>query len=321
MASDEDMHDPDLKAAIAASLQSPEGSGDANDSAPSERPEGVVDLTADSDDEAVEVYPKSKSVVESESEDEEVEDEELRRAMKMSMRAPEETDSSDDDDDAELKRAIQMSMQDEPENGGDASKPETSGGKEDDNTALLSRVNEESTSKPEPFQAMPLSGLDRKQMEQERLARLAKRKAEETPTNQPEAKQARTETLPGGIRGSKSPPRSPRKGNIVSSDGKSKSQSDKPSTTPSVQFPTGVVKKTWNQHCPRNGDDIKIEEVFQASDLELAVLSSFMWEMEWIFSKMDTKSTRFLLIMQAKEESTVCLHPFLTKVILTMLSW
>lgn len=47
MASDEDMHDPDLKAAIAASLQSPEGSGDANDSAPSESPKGLVDLTAD----------------------------------------------------------------------------------------------------------------------------------------------------------------------------------------------------------------------------------------------------------------------------------
>lgn len=309
MANDEDMHDPDLKAAIAASLQSPEGSGDANDSAHGESPKGVVDLTADSDDEVVEVYPKSKSVVESESDDEEVEDDELRRAIMLSMRATEEIDSSDDGY-AELERAILISMQDEPKNGGDASKPETSGGEEDDNMALPSRAKEESTSKPEPSQAMPLSGLDRKQMEQERLARLAKRKAEETPTNQPEAKQARTETLPGGVRGSKSSPRSPRKGKVVSSDGKSKSQSDKPSTTPSVQFPAGVVKKTWNQHCPRNGDDIKIEEVFQASDLELAVLSSFMWEMEWIFSKMDTKSTRFLLIMQAKEESTVCLHPF-----------
>ena len=310
MASDEDLSDPELKAAIAASLQSSEGPGDSNGPAPSEDPKGVVDLTADSDDDVVEVYPKSKSVVGSESEDEEVEDEELRRAIQMSIRASEEADSNDDDnDDTALKKTIQMSLQNELGNGNDASKPETSGNEEDDSTDLPSRAKEDSTPKPKPSQTTPLSGLDRKQMEQERLARLAKRKAKEAPTSQPEAKQTRTETLPSGIRGSKSPPRSPKKGNNLSSDGKSKTQPGNPSPTPSVQFPTGVVKKTWNRHCPRNGDDIKIEEVFQASDLELAVLSSFMWDMEWIFSNMDTKNTRFLLIMQAKEESTVCLHP------------
>lgn len=291
MASDDDLDDPDLKAAIAASLQSLDVSGNANASSSSERPKGVVDLTADSDDEVVEVYPKSKSVVESETddedeEDEEVEDEDLRRAIKMSMRASEEPHNSDTDDDgSELKRAIQMSLQNEPETSGE--------------TSIPSRVKDP----PKPStQPTSLSGLDRKQMEQERLARLAKRKAEEAPTSQPEAKQTRTES-PSSIRGPEGSSRSPVKGAR-----ESKSQLD-PSSTPSVQFPTGVVKKTWNRHCPRNGDDIKIEEVFQASDLELAVLSSFMWDMEWMFSKMETKSTRFLLVMQAKEESTVCEHP------------
>ena len=169
-------------------------------------------------------------------------------------------------------------------------------------------------SKPEPSRMMPLLGLDRKQMEQERLARLAKRKAEEAPTNQPEAKQLRTEASSGGqvVKSPKIPSRtmSPRKEKSTSSDGQSKNKPNNPSTTPSVQFPTGVVKKTWNRHCPRNDDDIKIEEVFQAADLELAVLSSFMWDMEWIFSNLNTKSTRFLLIMQAKEESTVCCDPY-----------
>ena len=35
------------------------------------------------------------------------------------------------------------------------------------------------------------------------------------------------------------------------------------------------MKKTWVLGHDRNGDDIKIEEVLQKSDLEVAVLSSF----------------------------------------------
>jgi hypothetical protein len=42
-----------------------------------------------------------------------------------------------------------------------------------------------------------------------------------------------------------------------------------------LQYPDGVVKKTWAFGYDRNGDDIKIEEVLQKSDLEVAVLSSF----------------------------------------------
>lgn len=314
MASDEDLDDAELKAAIAASLEDLGKSGDEGDPAPapSGRQKGVVDLTAESDDdEVVEVYPKSKSVVESESEDEGGEDAELKRAVEVSLRASEENDSSDD---AELKRAIQVSLQGESGGGDNTSAHANLTEKKNEKTASHSEQGK-AMSKPEPSRMMPLLGLDRKQMEQERLARLAKRKAEEAPTNQPEAKQLRTEASSSGQR-AKSPPKirsriiSPRKEKSTSSDGQLKSKPDNPSTTPSVQFPTGVVKKTWNRHCPRNDDDIKIEEVFQAADLELAVLSSFMWDMEWIFSNLNTKSTRFLLIMQAKEESTVCCDPY-----------
>jgi hypothetical protein len=42
-----------------------------------------------------------------------------------------------------------------------------------------------------------------------------------------------------------------------------------------IQYPNGVVKKTWAFGYDRQGDDIKIEEVLQKSDLELAVLSAF----------------------------------------------
>lgn len=314
MAGDEDLDDAELKAAIAASLEDLQGSRNESDPTPSGRQKGVADLTAGSDDEVVEVYPKSKSVVESESEGEGGEggeDAELKRAVEASLRASEGNDS---DDDAELKRAIHMSLQGEFGDGDNASAHASLARKENDKTAS-SFEQEKFMSKPEPPRTMPLLGLDRKQMEQERLARLAKRKAEDAPMNQPDTKQLRTKALSGG-QGAKGLPMSPlragspRKESSASSSGLSKSIPDNLSTIPSVQFPKGVVKKTWNKHCPRNGDDIKIEEVFQAADLELAVLSSFMWDMEWIFSNMNTRSTRFLLIMQAKEESTVCYDPY-----------
>jgi hypothetical protein len=42
-----------------------------------------------------------------------------------------------------------------------------------------------------------------------------------------------------------------------------------------IQYLDGIVKKTWALGYDRRGDDIKIEEVLQKNDLQLAVLSSF----------------------------------------------
>ena len=41
-----------------------------------------------------------------------------------------------------------------------------------------------------------------------------------------------------------------------------------------LRFPQGAVKQTWAAGLPRTGDDIKIDEVLQKADLELAVISS-----------------------------------------------
>ncbi|KAL1972509.1 hypothetical protein VTN31DRAFT_6923 [Thermomyces dupontii] len=80
-------------------------------------------------------------------------------------------------------------------------------------------------------------------------------------------------------------------------------RSGPPSAAPGMQFPRGEVRKTWAFGCPREAD-IKIEEVLQRGDLELAILSSFQWDMEWLFSKLNTRSSRFLLVMQAKDDAT-----------------
>jgi Tyrosyl-DNA phosphodiesterase len=71
-----------------------------------------------------------------------------------------------------------------------------------------------------------------------------------------------------------------------------------------IQFPDGIVKKTWVYGCPRQ-DDIKIEEVFQKDDLELAVLSSFLWDDEWTLSKLNLQKTKVICVVQAQREEQV----------------
>jgi len=70
-----------------------------------------------------------------------------------------------------------------------------------------------------------------------------------------------------------------------------------------IQFPAGVVRKTWVLGHPRQ-DDIKIEEVFQKDDLELAVLSSFQIDPDWVTSKLNP-NTKVVWCLQAKNEAEV----------------
>lgn len=71
----------------------------------------------------------------------------------------------------------------------------------------------------------------------------------------------------------------------------------------SIQYPNGVVKKTWAFGHERNGKDIKLEEVLEASTLRTAVLSAFQWDMDWLFRKLKPEQTKFIFVMQAKEQS------------------
>jgi hypothetical protein len=260
----DDTNDPNIRAAIAASLGDTRGSEGSPISAAQNPKQDVVDLTGESDDELIQTFPKSQSVVTSDTEDGGEEDDDLRRAIELSMQG-----SRDEVDLTELP--------DTPRE----SEPEPSG-----------------SVKGKAPTSMGLLGLNRKQMEEERLSRVSKRKSEDPSLDEPLSKHPRTSaSLRTGRSKSPSTRRIPvSKGNM---------QPATPSNKPGIQFPTGTVKKTWAFGCPRVGDDIKIEEVFQPSDLELAVLGSFMWDMEWLFSKLDTRRSRFLLVMQAKEEYTV----------------
>ncbi|RYP79994.1 hypothetical protein DL770_006419 [Monosporascus sp. CRB-9-2] len=192
------------------------------------------------------------------------------------------------DEDAALRYAIELSLQD-VENKGTEVLPVDSSSDEDlekrpiypsvtkkaGNSSTQETSMGASLATPEtaPTVTCGLSGLDRKKMEEERLARLGKRKArDEDQMIQEPRQKAKTDGTPA----------------LGTSAAIGHSSS--------LPFSTGVIKKTWTSGYTRTGDDIKIEEVLQKDELEMAVLSSFQWDEDWLLSKIDIEKTKMLLI-------------------------
>lgn len=87
--------------------------------------------------------------------------------------------------------------------------------------------------------------------------------------------------------------------NIISST-PPKNSFIQPSLT-GIQYTQGIIKKTYIQGLLRQKDDIKIEEVLQKDDLEMAILSAFQIETEWIQGKL-REGTRVVWVLGAKTE-------------------
>lgn len=200
----------------------------------------------------------------------------------VSQAAPREKDDDQDD----LRRAIAMSLGEDPlaARGLDREK-----------------LEEERSARP------TVLGLDRKKMEEERLARLRKRKAAE-------------DHFPSGANEIGPPSRRPRLMNSMSEQppiiAQVRPQQQAPGQQPTafggqgasasavLRYPAGAVLRTWARGVPRGGD-IKIEEVFQKDDLELALLSSYQWDEEWFMGKLDMRKTKVLLVAYAASEEGV----------------
>ncbi|KAI7344012.1 phospholipase D/nuclease [Hortaea werneckii] len=187
-----------------------------------------------------------------------------------------------------------------------------------------------------------LAGLDRRAMEQERLARQKaraagmKRERSISPRELSDARKApkieeTTFNLPSGARlnflsttiNEQQASRKSASANLATNCHKSlpsaikaeegndtiKQESlspSKPAPPGSLQYPHGVVKKTWAFGHPRH-NDIKLEEVLEPQTLRTAVLSAFQWDTDWVLSKIKTPlkggRTKCIFIMQAKQES------------------
>lgn len=244
------------------------------------------------------------------------EDAALRRAIAMSLgedvpgeELPTEDASSSSpiDEEEALRQAIAMSLGEDLHGtpAQDTAKPpaaETVGG----------------PSQP-PASSLSALGLDRKKMEEERLARTRKRKADESAENDirlPPVQRPRSIAVDSFI-GNATESGVPQQdlqpslnSNVGAADGSTKSAM--------LPYPHGAVRKTWVLGQPRRpGVDITIEEVFQKDHLELAVLSSFQWDEEWLMKKLNmerwrTRKTKVLLIAYAQDEDQVGLFPVLS---------
>ena len=199
--------------------------------------------------------------------------------------------SSDDED---LKRAIALSLQD-PNKGDTAAEAISLDGDRETEAELTAVAGHTDTKKDCPSTAAGpgLLGLDRKQMELERLAR--KRKAPSI--SPPPFRKAAARELPGTSLMTRDTSSSVQQVTAIS--GATSSSSGR-----GPVFLEGTVKKTWAFGHERNGNDIKLEEVLQKDDLGLAVLSSFQWDIDWLLAKINTRSTNITLVMQAKDRAT-----------------
>lgn len=187
------------------------------------------------------------------------------------------TGLSDDelDDDEALRQAIALSLQDQE---------------------LTKKAEGE---KPEPKAAEPKGTafgslvLDRKAMEEERLKRLASKRPR--PSDDDE----------GDVPASKKPATSKvvEKSSVSASALGLASKPKESNGGRPLQFPDGAVKKTWARGYARQGDDIKIEEVLQKDDLQLAIISSYQWDDEWLMSKFSVPKTKLLLVAYAADDA------------------
>ena len=203
--------------------------------------------------------------------------------------------SSDDDED--LKRAIALSLQNPNVGcaGGTAHEAislDSDTEPEDKPTRLAHNVTEREES-PVSRAGQGLMGLDRKQMERDRLAR--KRKAPSISPPPPRRKAASDPPV------ALSPAKeidTARTRAVTAYEAYSSINGNGP------MFLAGSTKKTWAFGHERKGDDIKLEEVLQKDDLNLAVLSSFQWDIDWVLAKINTRTTQITLVMQAKDQAT-----------------
>ena len=206
--------------------------------------------------------------------------------------------ASSDTDDDDLKKAIALSL----------ASQQTKESVTADTATMTAPEAQAYVPKPSASTATSaLAGLDRRAMEQERLARLVGRKRERSISPPPlrSSKKApkleeTTTTLPSGARlntfsslvqqdqtSRKSSTANEATSRLRAQSAHTRAEADltntaklEPSAAASsgLMYPYGVVKKTWAFGHERTGNEIKLEEVLEARTLRTAVLSAFQWD-------------------------------------------
>ncbi|KAF2710066.1 tyrosyl-DNA phosphodiesterase domain-containing protein [Pleomassaria siparia CBS 279.74] len=218
------------------------------------------------------------------------------------------SDDDNDNDDDDIREAIALSLRstEESSNSSSASKP----GRDFEEAQPGYAAEHPKASPPtqhQPEATLPTSiplrpstglfGLDRKAMEQERLARLGKRKRTASPerSSKMASLPSPPSSQPGAAEGIAERPHK----SAMLRTATTESKDHKPPLESSIQYPRGAIKRTWAFKHPRT-DDIKIEEVLQPLTLNIAVISAFQWDDRWLFSKINTRKTKQIWVMSAK---------------------
>ena len=226
--------------------------------------------------------------------------------------------ASSETEDEDLKTAIALSLAPHNVNGpGSSTVPES--------PSLTSASSVPNVALTVPKAGLGFAGLDRKAMEEERLARLGrKRDRSISPPPLRDSRKAPKREASGDKSTSfstlVSKEQQSRKSNTANaanerlkgplSNGNVKNGANSTGTnehagdvnTP-LRYPTGVVKKTWAFGFDRTNKDVKLEEVLEPRNLRTAVLSAFQWNPEWVFSKLKIPpdgNTKCVFVMQAE---------------------
>ncbi|KAK5019729.1 hypothetical protein LTR16_001490 [Cryomyces antarcticus] len=209
--------------------------------------------------------------------------------------------SSGDEDDG-LRRAIALSLLNS------AASPELYS---EASTGPQNWTDQSTQDLPVAPSTQPLGAMNRKAMEQERLARLAARKRRFSISPPPTQRRSEQADRPSKVLRLEGPtvheiidldsPPAPR-ATVLTRSKQDARHNTEVCASSGLQYPRGIVKKTWAFGHPR-ANDIKLEEVLQKADLNIAVLSAFQWDVEWVMGKLDSRKTKMVFIMQAKEEA------------------
>jgi hypothetical protein len=199
------------------------------------------------------------------------------QATKFADRRGIDLTSDSDDEGEEIARAIALSLQDT------ASLGHTVTTNVQPPSRAAYSISETKNAAPQlgPTRSLDLAGLDRKAMELERLARFGKRKRDPSP-ERPSKQIAKTPAI-----------------DVVPTS----SIMSSPSAGNAVSFPTGAIKRTSATKFPRT-DDITVDELLEADRVNTAVISSFMWDAEWLNKKLNPHKVKQIWIMNAKDGKT-----------------
>ena len=230
---------------------------------------------------------------------------------------------SEDEDERNLKKAIALSLLPTNDAARTTNMPHALDSLSSDlppkkGTQLKREIGSSSTpEKTAAVKAEPIIvgvlGLDRKQMEVERLARLKRKRADDI--SPPPVTRRLRSPAPKADRLQHAPivPDSPHASMFPTHALAAVS-----SRTPPLKYEKPTLLKTWSaSHAPSKQPpmDVKLSELLSPVTLQSAVLSSYIWDYDWLFSQFGAhlKRVKLLLVMHAKfqNQKAMIQHDFI----------